>query len=428
MTIDVVMPQLGESVTEGTVVRWLKREGDRVEKDESLLEITTDKIDTDIPCVTSGTLTKILVQEGETVAVGRPLAVIDTGGAAPAATTAAAQAVQTVAPATQPPVSETIAAVALAAEHGAKPARGRFYSPLVKTIAKREGIPPNELDRLNGSGSGGRVTKKDLLAYVEQKKVAPRVAAAVPAEAPAPPLVYAPDEAEIIPMGTIRKAIAEHMVRSKRTSPHVTSFTEVDMTEIVRYRERVKDEFLRREGFKLTYTPFFVAAIIAALRKNPIMNSSVDADKVVMWKHVNFGIAVGLDKGVIVPVIKHAEEKNFLGLARATYDLAVRARENKLKPDEVTGGTFTLTNPGMWGTLFGTPIISQPQVGIIATGAVKKRVVVTDDDTIAIRSIMYMSLSYDHRAIDGLNAARFTQAVTANLEQFDFTTTGMERS
>lgn len=426
MTIDVVMPQLGESVTEGTVVRWLKQEGDRVERDEPLLEITTDKIDTDIPCVTGGILAKILVKEGEMIGVGRPLAIIETGEAPAVTAPAAAPAVHAAAPA----AAEAARTVTLTPETGPKPGRGRFYSPLVKTIAKREGIPLGELDDLNGSGAGGRITKKDLLAYLERKKAAPRLvvptapAAAVPAAMPAPPLVYAEGDVEIVPMGGIRKAIAEHMVRSKRTSPHVTSFTEIDMTEIVRYRERTKDEFLRREGFKLTYTPFFIAAIIAALRKTPILNASVDGDKIVLWKHIHFGIAVGLEKGVIVPVIKHAEEKNFLGLARAAYDLAVRARENRLKPDDVTGGTFTLTNPGMFGTLFGTPIISQPQVGIIATGAVKKRVVVTDDDMIAIRSIMYMSLSYDHRVIDGLSAAQFTRAITEHLEQFDFGTVG----
>jgi 2-oxoglutarate dehydrogenase E2 component (dihydrolipoamide succinyltransferase) len=422
MRIDVVMPKLGESVTEGTVVRWLKKEGDRIGRDEPVLEITTDKIDTDVPAVAGGVLEKILVPEGETVSVGQVLGVIETeqNGAPPAAPEAAPEAA-----AKEAPVPAAVAPAAPVAA-GAKPARGRFYSPLVRSIARQEGIDLGELERLQGSGRDGRFTKKDILAYLARRSAAPVVPPRVPPAAePAPSLVYAPEDVEIVPMDGIRKAIAEHMVRSKRTSPHVTSFTEVDMTRIVRYREQTKEEFLRREGFKLTLTPFFISAIVDALRQNPIMNASVDGDKIILWKHIHFGIAVGLEKGVVVPVIRHAEAMNFIGIARAAYDLAVRAHDRRLSPDELQGGTFTLTNPGMFGTLFGTPIISQPQVGIIATGAVKKRVMALEDDTIAIRSMMFMSLSYDHRLVDGLNAARFTQAVTRNLEQFDFDRTGI---
>lgn len=425
MSVDIVMPKLGESVTEGTVARWLKKEGDAIAKDEPILEITTDKIDTDIPSVAAGVLSKILVQEGETVEVGRVLAVIETAADAGAAASAPEEA-RVSEEAGEPESARVLTAAAPKTETPSKAEKrqgGRFYSPLVRSIAKQEGIDLSDLDGIEGSGQGGRVTKKDLLAYLKKRK-AP-VYAPSAAEPTAPPLVYSPDEADVVPMDHMRKAIAEHMVRSKRTSPHVTSFSEVDMTHVARYRERVKDEFLRREGFKLTFTPFFIAAIVDALRANPLLNSSVDGDNIVMWKHIHFGIAVGLEKGVIVPVIRHAEEKNFLGLARAAYDLAVRARDKKLNPDELRGGTFTLTNPGMWGTLFGTPIISQPQAGILATGAVKKRVVVTEEDTLAIRSIMYMSLSYDHRIIDGLNAARFTQAVTQNLETFDLSRVGI---
>lgn len=421
MSVDIVMPKLGESVMEGTVVRWLKQEGDAVSRDESVLEIATDKIDTDIPSRTDGVLAKILVQEGDTVEVGQVLAVIDTGEADPVAVPATVK------------VSDAVAALeaqagdieTITSKRNEKPPRGRFYSPLVRSIAKREGIAVSELNHIVGSGRNSRVTKKDILAFLEQRSALPAVLSRVDATTTAPSLVYGADEADVVVMDPIRSTISEHMVRSKRTSAHVTSFTEVDMTHIARYRERVKDEFLRREKFKLTFTPFFISAIIEALRQFPLLNASVDGDRIVMWKHINFGVAVGLEKGVIVPVIRHAEEKNFLGIARTAYDLVVRARDRKLSPDELQGGTFTLTNPGMFDTLFGTPIINQPQVGIIATGAIKKRVVVIEDDTMAIRSMMYMSLSFDHRVIDGLNAAGFTQEITKNLEQFDLSEVGI---
>ena len=421
MSLDIVMPKLGESVTEGTVIRWLKKEGDAVSRDESILEIATDKIDTDVPSITDGVLKKILVQEGETVEVGQVIGILETEGDDEAEATSG-----TVEEAV--PVSADVEAEPVAIEASSdgvetslsRSSRGRFYSPLVRSIARREGISTGELDVLNGSGRNGRVTKKDILAYLDQRTAAPSTAR--PA---APALTYTAAEADVVVMDNVRKAIAEHMVRSKATSPHVTSFTEVDMTHVSRYREQAKDEFLRKEGFKLTLTPFFIAAIVDALRTNPMLNASVDGDKIVLWKHINFGLAVGLEKGVVVPVIRHAEEKNFLGLARSACDLAVRTHDRKLSPDDLQGGTFTLTNPGMWGTMFGTPIISQPQVGIIATGAVKKQVVVQDDDTMAIRSIMYMSMSYDHRVVDGLYAARFTQAITKNLEQFDLSEVGL---
>ncbi len=424
MSLDIVMPKLGESVTEGTVVRWLKQEGDEVARDESILEIATDKIDTDIPCITDGVLKKILVQEGETVEVGQVLGILDVGGDDEGDATTE---IETEAD----PVSdvETDGAPVAAATPSdgtdilLRASREGFYSPLVRSIARREGISVKELDGLSGSGRNGRVTKKDILAYVSQRTAAPITPAITRPASPA--LTYTSVEADVMVMDNVRKAIAGHMVRSKATSPHVTSFTEVDMTHVSLYREQVKDEFLKKEGFKLTLTPFFIAAIVDALRTNPMLNASVDGDKIVLWKHVNLGLAVGLEKGVVVPVIQHAEEKNFLGLASSAYDLAIRAHDRKLNPDELQSGTFTLTNPGMWGTMFGTPIISQPQIGIIATGAVKKQMVVRDDDTTAIRSIMYMSLSYDHRVVDGLNAARFTQTITKNLEQFDLGEVGV---
>ena len=424
MSLDIVMPKLGESVTEGTVVRWLKQEGDEVARDEPILEISTDKIDTDIPCITDGVLKKILVQEGETVEVGQVLGILEVGGNDEGDTTPEIET--EVDPVSAVGTSGVPVAAARPSDGTDGPLRASregFYSPLVRSIARREGISVEELDGLDGSGRNGRVTKKDILAYVGQRTAAPAAPAITRPVSSA--LTYTSVEADVMVMDNVRKAIAGHMVHSKATSPHVTSFTEVDMTHISRYREQVKDDFLKKEGFKLTLTPFFIAAIVDALRTNPMLNASVDGDKIVLWKHVNFGLAVGLEKGVVVPVIQHAEEKNFLGLAGSAYDLAVRAHDRKLNPDELQRGTFTLTNPGMWGTMFGTPIISQPQIGIIATGAVKKQMVVRDDDTIAIRSIMYMSLSYDHRVVDGLNAARFTQNITKNLEQFDLSEGGV---
>lgn len=428
MSVDVVMPKLGESVTEGTVVRWLKKEGEAIERDEPILEIATDKIDTDIPSISDGVLKQILVQEGETVEVGQILAVIETAGSeGPTAVDGAARVPVESGIAPEEAATVGLVTVPAGADERA-PARlrdGRFYSPLVRSIAKREGLATDELDALSGSGRNGRVTKSDLLSYLSSRDGSTGTASMPTYLSKAPALSYSAEDADVLAMDNVRKSIAEHMVRSKATSPHVTSFTEIDMTHVSSYRERVKEEFLEREGFKLTLTPFFIAAIVEALRSNPMLNASVDGENIVQWKHINLGLAVGLEKGVIVPVIRNAEEKNFIGLARSGYDLALRAHGRKLSPDELQGGTFTLTNPGMWGTMFGTPIISQPQVGIIATGSVTKRVVVMDDESMAIRSIMYMSLSYDHRVVDGLNAARFTQAITKKLEQFDLSEVGL---
>lgn len=415
MRVEIVMPKLGESVTEGTVVRWLKQEGDPIARDEAVLEITTDKIDTDVPAVSAGVLTKIIVTEGQTVAVGQIVGVIETQVEAVSADEPEAPSDSTPDPVLQP--SASVGAVQSVA-HREKTQTNRFYSPLVRNIAKQQGLTIADLEQVTGTGNGSRVTKRDLLTFLANR--ADSTHQTTINSEPSPLLSYALEDVTIVPMDGIRKAIAEHMVRSKRVSPHVTQFSEVDLTRVVKYREAHKDAFLHREGFKLTLTPFFISAMVDALRKNPLLNASVDGDRMILWKPIHFGIAVGLEKGVIVPVIHHAEALNFLGIARAAFDLASRAHARKLKPDELQGGTFTLTNPGMYGTLFGTPIISQPQVGIAATGAVKKRVVALDDDTIAIRSMMYLSLTYDHRIVDGLNAARFSQLVTDNLEQFDF--------
>ncbi len=429
MSVKVVMPKLGESVTEGTVVRWLKQEGEAIERDEPILEIATDKIDTDIPSITGGVLKQILIQEGDTVEVGEVLAVIATDDDSDDLMDSGADdADDQVSADTESDSQEPMAEFVTGGDGlvDSRTVEGRFYSPLVRSIARREGLTADDLAGINGTGRNGRVNKRDILSYLSAcSGPITGSSGTVRMIDAGPQLSYSADDADVVVMDNVRRAIAEHMVRSKATSPHVTSFSEVDMTHISQYREQVKDEFQNREGFKLTLTPFFISAIVEALRANPFLNASVDGENIVQWKHVNLGLAVGLEKGVIVPVIRHAEEKNFLGLARTAYDLAVRAHDRKLNPDELQGGTFTLTNPGMWGTMFGTPIISQPQVGIIATGGVKKRVVVMDDDSMAIRSIMYMSLSYDHRVVDGLSAARFTQAITQKLESFDFSEVGI---
>jgi 2-oxoglutarate dehydrogenase E2 component (dihydrolipoamide succinyltransferase) len=420
MQVNIVMPKLGESVTEGTVVRWLKAPGDPIERDEFIVEISTDKISTEVPAISGGILREILVEEGQTVTIGAVIGLIESDADQPASA-GGAGVVRSV-PASGAAPETTIAAVVPAPSVEKRSGTDRFYSPLVRSMAKREGVSLSALDAVPGSGRGGRLTKKDMLVYLENRGARRSLAERdIPETAP---MVFSPSDAEIMPLDGIRKAIAEHMVRSKKISPHVTSFTEVDMTRIVRYRERVKDAFAQREGVKLTLTPFFVAAIVDALHHNPMLNASVDGDRILLWKHIHFGLAVGLEKGVVVPVIRHAERLNFIGIAKAINELISRAHDRRLSPDDLRGGTFTLTNPGMMGTLFGTPIINQPQVGIIATGAVKKRVVVMEDDALAIRSMMYLSLTYDHRVIDGLNAARFTQTITRNLEQFDFSAIG----
>ncbi len=441
----VVMPKMGESITEGTVLRWLKKEGDAVKKDEPILEISTDKVDTEIPAPFAGTLSKIVAQEKETVAVGSTIAYISTGASQPASAKApAAKPADQAAPQSapqpaqqQPAQKQETAPQQVSQQIAAPVSRGtgnRFYSPLVRSIAKAESISQEELDSLKGSGLEGRVTKDDILAYVEAKKsgkVAP--AQQQPAQKSVAPVSYAlPAEGQytVIPMDNIRQRIAEHMVRSVHTSAHVTSVTEVDVTNIVNFRNKFKDEFKSRYGINLTYTPIFIEAMVRAIRDFPIINSSVDGTNIIVKKEINFGVAVSLPQvegsplppALIVPVIKRADELSLPGLARAVSDLAARARTKKLTPDDISGGTFTLTNPGIYGNLFGTPIINQPQVAIMTTGAIVKRVIVKTDeagnDTMAIRSMMYLGLSYDHRVIDGMYGVKFTDAVRKYLEEF----------
>jgi 2-oxoglutarate dehydrogenase E2 component (dihydrolipoamide succinyltransferase) len=432
---DVVMPQMGESVAEGTVVRWIKKVGDRVDRDEPLFEISTDKVDAEIPSPAAGVLLEIRAKEGETVPVEAVVAVI--GEAAAAEPPAAAPAPVPAVPAPAAPVAAVpapaapaapVAAVSAPAAHATPPpaeagpageGQRQKSSPLVRKIAKEHGV---DLARVPGTGLGGRVTKDDILGFLG-KAPAP-VAAASPAKAVHPaPAAHVPafkpgDNVEIVPMSVMRRKIAEHMLLSRRTSAHVHSVFEVDYTRVAKIRQARKADY-ERQGVKLTYMSFLMKAAVDALKAVPVVNTSIDGDNVVYKKDINLGIAVALDWGLIVPVIKHAEEKNVLGLSRAIQDLAARARAKQLKPDEVQGGTFTITNPGVFGAQFGMPIISQPQVAILGVGTIEKRVVVVEDDAIGIRTRGYLSIGYDHRLIDGAVADEFMSHLKHTIENFD---------
>jgi len=422
MPADVLMPQMGESIVEGTVTRWLKKVGDPVGKDEPLFEISTEKVDAEIPSPVAGVLKKILVSEGQTVAVRAVVAQIETDSVAEPASAPPAKAT--------PPSPAAIrqAESSEKTEKTERSERTEFAevregddeehhvrtSPLVRRLAKEHGV---DLSRVEGTGSGGRITKEDLLAYAErQKTTASAGAAAPPARREAPPAA-GPRE-EVVPMTPIRKKIAEHMVMSRRTSAHVTTVFQMDLTHVVEIYHREKERFEKKENTRLTYTPFFVRAAIAGLRRFPILNSSVSGESIVYKKDIHMGIAVALEGGLIVPVIRDADGKSFLGLTRAVNDLAERARAKKLSVDEVQGGTFTITNFGLFGSLFAMPIINQPQVAILGVGSIHKAPVVIND-AIAIRSIAHLSLSYDHRVIDGVVADQFMAAVKGYLENWD---------
>lgn len=432
-TVDVVMPKMGESIMEATVLKWHKQVGDTVKMDETLLDIATDKVDSEVPSTAEGVVKELLCQENDVIPVGAVIARIESGAAAsaPAPQAQAAPVPQPAAaptPAPQPQVSAPAA--------GNSGGGARFYSPLVLNIAGKEGIGMAELENIPGSGNEGRVTKKDILNYIANRGSAPAQAAPAAAPSPAPqaqPSAPAPQPAaspvvvsgntEIIEMDRMRKLIADHMVRSKATSPHVTSFTEADVTNIVNWRQRVKGPFEKKYGEKITFTPIFFEAIVNCIRRFPMINCSLDGYNIIVKKDINIGMATALPSGnLIVPVIKNAETKNLLGLAKDVNGLANAARNNKLKADDTQGGTFTVTNVGTFGSLMGTPIINQPQVAILAVGAIKKRPVVLetkDGDVIAIRHMMYLSMSYDHRIVDGSLGASFLTAVANELEAFD---------
>lgn len=491
MNIEMIMPQMGESIVEGTIVKWRKSVGEAVQKDEMILEISTDKVDSEIPAPASGRLAAILVAEGQTVAVKTPIALIEqeeSGAAAkPAAIAAAepmaaAEAAVAAAPSVAAPsVAAPSAAAPFVAVPGPAPVAAagastlpasavvdeskRFLSPVVKKIAREYGLSGAELESIQGRGENQRITKQDILDYLGRRGIAAAAPASAPAAMPSPaapplrpevvaaastqptaapqaapaaaytsaaapaPVTPAPAAApvspaaasgsdyEVVPMDHVRKRIAEHMIMSKQTSAHVTSVAEADVTAMVQYRERIKKSFEAREGFPITYTAFFIEVVARALKEFPMLNASLERDNILLKKSVHIGIAVGLDDKLIVPVIRNADQLNTVGIARAVSDLAGRARSRQLKPEEVQGGTFSITNIGTFGNLFGTPIISQPQVAILGTGAIKKRPVVIND-AIAIRSMMYLSLTYDHRLIDGLYGGRFMQRIVEMLENF----------
>jgi 2-oxoglutarate dehydrogenase E2 component (dihydrolipoamide succinyltransferase) len=414
------MPQMGESVAEGTVVRWIKKVGDAVDRDEPLFEISTDKVDAEIPSPVAGTLLEIRVREGETVPVNAVVGVLGQAGERPGASRGEASPAETAETAVPAPVAAARAPEpAPAAPRTVEDERADLHrtrsSPLVRRIAAEHEV---DLRQLHGSGIGGRVTKKDILEHIEARG-GPAVPAVSPAGAPPSIPAFRPGErVEIVPMTVMRRKIAEHMILSRRTSAHVHSVFEVDFTRVLAVREQKKAEY-ERNGAKLTVMAFICKAVIDGLRAVPIVNASVDGESIVYKKDINLGIAVALDWGLIVPVVRNASEKNLLGLARAIADLAARARAKQLKPEEVQGGTFTITNPGVFGTLFGMPIINQPQVAILGVGAIEKRVVVTADDAIAIRSKAYLSIGYDHRVVDGAVADHFMSVVKASIEGVD---------
>jgi 2-oxoglutarate dehydrogenase E2 component (dihydrolipoamide succinyltransferase) len=432
MKVEMLMPQMGESIAEATISKWRKKPGDTVAKDEVILEISTDKVDSEIPAPAAGTIAELLFNEGDVVPVKTKIAIIDTAGgtATVSATSGNAAVKEAPAPKVAPVVEaapQRVEPVVAAAAESAK-----FYSPLVKSLAEKHGVPLAELDALTGSGQGGRLTKEDLLKYVDSRGAQPAATPAAPA--PAAPAAKTPpaaapsgdwgaDGTRVVMMDTMRQAIADHMVRSKQTSPHVYSIQEIDVTNIANWRAKHKAAFEKAEGFSLSFTPFFLEATVKALEAFPYVNCSLDGKKIVLKKHVNLGCAVALgNTGLIVPVIKKAEEKNFVGIARSLNDLAQRARSKKLVPDDVAGGTFTVTNPGVFGTIIGTPIINQPQVAILCLGAIKKRPVVIDD-MIAIRQMCYLTLSYDHRIVDGSLGGQFLAFIRDYLENWDLNRT-----
>ena len=427
--VELIMPKMGESVAEATVIKWLKNVGETIEMDESVLEIATDKVDSEVPSAVEGVLIKQLFNEDDVVLVGQAVAIIETDASA-ASTPVATKSTE--APKEVAVVEEIVEKALEKTTLPKSSDSNKFFSPLVRSIAQEEGINNTELESVNGTGKDGRITKKDILAYLSNRSAAPVSTPAPKASKPsntiAPAQITAPkvpamEGDEIIEMDRMRKMIANHMVMSKHVSPHVTSFVEADVTNIVNWRNKVKDEFFKREGEKITFTPIFVDAVVKAIKDFPMINVAVDGTNIIKRKHINVGMAAALPSGnLIVPVIKDADQKNLIGLTKAVNDLARRSRSNDLKPDEVSGGTFTLTNVGGFGNVMGTPIINQPQVAIMAVGAIVKKPAVMETDmgdVIAIRHKMFCSLSYDHRVVDGSLGGMFLKRFSDYLEAFD---------
>jgi len=427
--IEIKLPKMGESVTEATITNWLKEVGETIEMDEPLVEVATDKVDNELPSEAEGTLIKILFEKDEVAQVGDVIAIISTDGGA----TIAEPTKETKPTA----VTETKATEVVANSNTESVSKtgpsGKFYSPLVRSIADKEGISMSELESIPGSGENGRVTKKDILSFIDSRGNTPvvvtkvsapaapkKAVSAKPAHKPSVPVM---DGDVIIPMDRMRKLIADHMVMSVQTSPHVTSYVEADVTNIVTWRNKVKDKFLKKEGQKITFTPIFMEAIVKAIKDFPGVNVSIDGDNIIQRKHINLGMATALPSGnLIVPVIKDADNFNLTGLTKQVNGLANKARNNKLAADDVSGGTYTVTNVGSFGNVMGTPIINQPQVAILALGAVRKVVSVIETengDTIGIRSKMFLSHSYDHRVVDGALGGMFVKRVAEYLEAFD---------
>ncbi len=431
---ELVMPKMGESITEATILKWKKNVGDMIAMDETLLEIATDKVDSEVPSTATGKVVELLYKENDVVPVGKVIAVIESeqslvGSSQAAVTTTVAS----------PKVDVPFVPTATQNQPTATNPGDKFYSPLVLNIARQEGISMSELENIAGTGQGGRVTKNDILSFVESRKLkvvsqqptantAPKPVVAAPSavqrETSSPkPATISSGNVEIVEMDRMRKLIAEHMVRSKATSPHVTSFAEADVTNLVNWREKVKKSFEKKEGEKITFTPIFVEAVAKALKEFPYVNASVDGTSMILKRDINIGMATATPNGnLIVPVIKNADQRNLIGLTKEVNRLANAGRNNGLKPDETQGGTFTLTNVGSFGSLMGTPIINQPQVAILAVGAIKKKPVVVETamgDVIAIRHMMFVSMSYDHRIVDGAMGGRFISRVVELLEAFD---------
>lgn len=437
-SVDLIMPKLGESIMEATILKWHKNAGDTVKMDETVLEIATDKVDSEVPSTAEGVLEEVLFNVNDVVPIGTVIARIRTGAAGSNGSQGAQVHKEQVKPqqqqAAQTPQQQAPQTHQASVSQGSS---NRFYSPLVLNIAAQEGVSMSELENIQGTGNEGRVTKRDILQYVGDKRSgkalygvqqqAPQQARQdmiIPmnkVEQTQEPMQYG-GNVEIIEMDRMRKLIADHMVRSKHTSPHVTSFTEADVTNLVMWREKVKKEFEKREGTKITFTPLFIEAVVRCIKKFPLINSSLDGTRIIVKKDINIGMATALPSGnLIVPVIKNADQLNLVGLAKKVNQMADSARNNKLKPEDISDGTFTLTNVGTFGSLMGTPIINQPQVAILAVGAIKKRPVVIETphgDSIAIRHMMYLSLSYDHRIVDGSLGATFLTAVANELESF----------
>lgn len=438
--VDVLMPKMGESVAEATVIKWLKQPGDAIEADEPIMEIATDKVDSEIPSPVDGVLAEQCCGEGDVVQVGARVAVIATEAGAQSSAPASPSALAVESAATAPVAAST--AQVVVGDIPKHSESGRFYSPLVRNMAKEEGVSIAELEAIAGTGKDGRVTKADMAVFLENRGTAPAAAAPVaaapqsapkPAAAPAAKVVHqaAPVNLmpgdEIVEMDRMRKMIADHMVMSKSVSAHVTSFVEADVTNMVLWRERVKKDFEKREGERLTFTPIFIECLVRAIKDFPGVNISVDGHNIIKRKNINIGMAAAMPNGnLIVPVIKNADQKNLVGLAAEVNDLANRARENKLKPDEISGGTYTLTNVGNFGNVMGTPVINQPQVAIMAAGAIRKKPAVIETpqgDAIAIRHMMFLSHSYDHRVVDGSLGGSFVRRFADYLENWDINRT-----